>query len=215
MLAWSDVTDNNNVLPLFLQLGCCTTLIRRFILGPLFPRMEMNHYNVRCVSLGVRQHLWLVCDAWNPNVNRQDELEGINPRNAELNPICHSLILLGDLTFMVPCIVSIFQYIYPTRCNVTQYIYIWKLLYMFRVVLTPIIGSAYNCIYSIWYLFTPLLLSAAIVEELEPVWVCCGWRTPPTAHSNLSTEAFEMKKTHLTLYPAKQRLNSETSPLVA
>jgi hypothetical protein len=23
---------------------------------------------------------------------------------------------------------------------------------------------------------TPLLLSAAIVEELEPVRVCCGWR---------------------------------------
>jgi hypothetical protein len=33
---------------------------------------------------------------------------------------------------------------------------------------------------------TPLLLSAAIVEELEPVWVCCGWPTPPTAHSNLT-----------------------------
>jgi hypothetical protein len=31
---------------------------------------------------------------------------------------------------------------------------------------------------------TLLLLSAAIVEELEPVWVCCGWLTPPTAHSN-------------------------------
>jgi hypothetical protein len=30
----------------------------------------------------------------------------------------------------------------------------------------------------------PLLLSAAIVEELEPVSVCCGWRTPPTAHSD-------------------------------
>jgi hypothetical protein len=29
---------------------------------------------------------------------------------------------------------------------------------------------------------TRLLLSAAIVEELEPVLVCCGWRTPPTAH---------------------------------
>ena len=27
---------------------------------------------------------------------------------------------------------------------------------------------------------TPLLLSAAIVEEMEPVWVFCGWRTPPT-----------------------------------
>jgi len=25
---------------------------------------------------------------------------------------------------------------------------------------------------------TPLLLYAAIVEELELVWVCCGWRTP-------------------------------------
>jgi hypothetical protein len=25
---------------------------------------------------------------------------------------------------------------------------------------------------------TPLLLSAAIVEELGLVWVCCGWRTP-------------------------------------
>ena len=35
-------------------------------------------------------------------------------------------------------------------------------------------------------LVRPLLLPAAIVEELELVWVCCGWRvdTPPTAHSN-------------------------------
>jgi hypothetical protein len=33
-----------------------------------------------------------------------------NPLNAELNPICHLLVLLGDLTFMGPCIVSIFQY---------------------------------------------------------------------------------------------------------
>jgi hypothetical protein len=35
---------------------------------------------------------------------------GLNPLNAELNPICHLLILLGDLTFMGPFIVSIFQY---------------------------------------------------------------------------------------------------------
>ena len=32
----------------------------------------------------------------------------INPLNDELNHICHLLILLGDLTFMGPCIVSIF-----------------------------------------------------------------------------------------------------------
>jgi hypothetical protein len=31
----------------------------------------------------------------------------INPLNAELNPICHLLILLGDLTFMGKYIVSI------------------------------------------------------------------------------------------------------------
>jgi hypothetical protein len=74
----------------------------------------------------------------------------INPLNAELNPICHLLVLLGDLTFMGLCIVS--THVYPTRCNVTQFIYIWKLLYMFRVVLPPIIRSAYNCIYSIWYM---------------------------------------------------------------
>jgi hypothetical protein len=34
----------------------------------------------------------------------------VNPLNAELNPICHLLVLLGDLTFMGPYIVSIFQY---------------------------------------------------------------------------------------------------------
>jgi hypothetical protein len=32
-----------------------------------------------------------------------------NPLKAELNPICHLLVLLGDLTFMGTCIVSIFQ----------------------------------------------------------------------------------------------------------
>jgi hypothetical protein len=30
--------------------------------------------------------------------------------------------------------------------------FIWKLLYMFRVVPSPIIRSANNCIYNIWYL---------------------------------------------------------------
>jgi hypothetical protein len=31
---------------------------------------------------------------------------------------------------------------------------------------------------------TPLLLPAAVMEELEQVHVCCGWHTPPTAHSS-------------------------------
>jgi hypothetical protein len=46
---------------------------------------------------------------------------------------------------------QIYSTICPTRCNFKQFIYIWKLLYMFRVLLPPIIRSAYKCIYSIWY----------------------------------------------------------------
>ena len=46
----------------------------------------------------------------------------------------------------------VYSKIYPTKCNVIQFIYIWKLLYMFRVVSPPIIRSTHNCIYSIWYL---------------------------------------------------------------
>jgi hypothetical protein len=38
------------------------------------------------------------------------KVKDINPLNAELNPICHLLVLLRYLTFMGPCIVSIFQY---------------------------------------------------------------------------------------------------------
>jgi hypothetical protein len=62
------------------------------------------------------------------------------------------ILCLFTLTFMGTCIISIFQNIYPTRCNFIQFIYIWKLPHMFRVVPPPIIRSAYNCIYSIWYL---------------------------------------------------------------
>jgi hypothetical protein len=42
--------------------------------------------------------------------------------------------------------------IYPTRCNATQFIYIWKQLYMFRVVPPPIIRSEFSSIYSTCYL---------------------------------------------------------------
>jgi len=42
---------------------------------------------------------------------------------------------------------------YPQE-NIQHYTvyFIWKLLYMFRVAPSPIIRSANNCIYSIWYL---------------------------------------------------------------
>jgi len=52
---------------------------------------------------------------------------------------------------MGPCIVRIFQYTFNKMQRYTVY-FIWKLLYMFRLVPPPIIRSANNCIYSIWYL---------------------------------------------------------------
>ena len=55
------------------------------------------------------------------------------------------------LTFMGPCIVRIFKYISNKMQRYIVY-FIWKLLYVIRVVLPPIFRSAYNCIYSIWYL---------------------------------------------------------------
>ena len=51
-------------------------------------------------------------------------LVSVNPLNAELNPIYHLLVLLGDLTFMGPCTVSIFQYISNKLQRYTVYLYL-------------------------------------------------------------------------------------------
>jgi hypothetical protein len=49
----------------------------------------------------------------------------MNPLYAELNLICHLLLLLGDLTFMGPCIVSIFQiYVYIQQDATLHSLYI-------------------------------------------------------------------------------------------
>jgi hypothetical protein len=88
----------------------------------------------------------------------------IKPLNAELNPICHLLILLGDLTFMGKFIVSISN---KTQRH-TVYLYLENALH--------VSGGTSNHhqeriqLYLQHLVFvTPLLLSAAIVEELEPV----------------------------------------------
>jgi hypothetical protein len=96
----------------------------------------------------------------------------INPLNAELNPICHFLVLLGDLTFMSPCIVSIFQYTRICISNKMQrytvYLYLETALHVSGGVSTH--HQELIQLYLQHLVFvTPLLLSAAIVEELEPV----------------------------------------------
>jgi hypothetical protein len=78
--------------------------------------------------------------------------------------------------------------------------YIWKLLYMFRVVPPPIIRSENNCIYSIWYLsdrycYLPLLWQ--IADAVDTV-VCApddGWWYHPK-----HVEQFPDKINCVTLY---------------
>jgi hypothetical protein len=93
-----------------------------------------------------------------------------NPLNAELNPICHLLVLLRDSTFMGPCIVSIFQYtcLSNKMQRYTVYLYLEIALHVSGGTSTH--RQEHIQLYLQHLVFvTPLLLSAAIVEELEPV----------------------------------------------
>jgi hypothetical protein len=92
----------------------------------------------------------------------------LNPLNAELNPICHLLVLLGDLTFMGPCIVSIFQYISDKMQRYTVYLYLETTLHVSDGTSTHHQERIQLYLQHLVFV-TPLLLSAAIVEELEPV----------------------------------------------
>jgi hypothetical protein len=103
-----------------------------------------------------------------------------NPLNAELILICHFPVLLGDLTLMGPCIVNIFQYISNKIQRYTIYLYMKTALHVSGG--TSTYHQERIQLYLQHLVFvTPSMLSAAIVEELEPVWMCCGWRTPPAA----------------------------------
>jgi hypothetical protein len=91
-----------------------------------------------------------------------------NPLNAELNPICHLLILLGDLTFMGTCIVSILQYISNKMKRDTVYLHLETALHVSGSTSTHHQERIHLYLQHLVFV-TPLLLSAAIVEELEPV----------------------------------------------
>jgi hypothetical protein len=103
----------------------------------------------------------------------------LNPLNAELNLICHLVILLGDLTFMGTCTVSISK----KMQRYTVYLYLETAPHVSGGTSTHHQERIRLYLQHLVFV-TPLLLSDAIVEEFEPVWVCCGWRTPHTAHWN-------------------------------
>jgi len=91
-----------------------------------------------------------------------------NPLNAELNPICHLLILLGDLTFMDTCIVSIFQYISNKMQRYIVYLYLETALHFSGGTSTHHQERIQLYLQHLVFVI-PLLLCAAVVEELEPV----------------------------------------------
>jgi len=92
----------------------------------------------------------------------------IKSLNVELNLFCHLLVLLGDLTFMGPGIVSIFQYISIKMHRYTVYLYLETALHVSGGTSTH--HQEHMKLYLQHLVFvTPLVLSAAIVEELEPV----------------------------------------------
>jgi hypothetical protein len=87
-----------------------------------------------------------------------------NLLNTELNPMCHLLILLGDLTFLGKSIVSISN----KMQRYTVYLYLETALHVSGGTSTH--HQERTQLYRQHLVFvTPLVLSAAIVEELEPV----------------------------------------------
>jgi hypothetical protein len=93
----------------------------------------------------------------------------LNPLNGELNPICHLIVLLADLTFMGTCIVSIFQYIAKKIKRHTVYLYLETVLHVSGGTSTHHQDCIQLYLQHLVFVTTPLLLSAAIVEELEQV----------------------------------------------
>jgi hypothetical protein len=95
----------------------------------------------------------------------------INPLYAELNPICHLLIFLKDLTFMGTSIVSVFQYISNKMQRYTAYLYLETALHVSGGTSTHYQERKQVYLQHLVFV-TPLLLSAAIVETgVSVLWV--------------------------------------------
>jgi len=85
------------------------------------------------------------------NLSQHNAINSIKSVNSKSGSRLKQIQSVQYLTFMGPCIVIIFWYISNKMQRYTVY-FICKLLYIFQVVPPPIIRSANNCIYSIWYL---------------------------------------------------------------
>jgi hypothetical protein len=104
-----------------------------------------------------------------------------NPLNAELNPICHLLILLGDLMFMGKCIVSISN---KMKCY-TVYLYLETALHVSGDTSTHHQERAHTTVSTasgICHTVTAICrYHGRVGTGLSVLWM----PSPPTAHSNL------------------------------
>ena len=109
--------------------GCCSYYKNKFVVSCVTIRLAHHTYNTSPTLWSKTHHITALF---------------ISPQtlNTFTSP-SFSIFPLPVVIFTL-CINN-----YPTRCNSTPYIYICKLLYLFRVVFSPIFSSSYHCIYSI------------------------------------------------------------------
>jgi hypothetical protein len=89
-------------------------------------------------------------------------------------------------TFMGPCNANIFQNISNKMQLYTVYIHLETALHVSGVTSTHHQERKQLYLQHL-VVVTPLLLPTAIVEVLEMIWLCCGWRTPGSSNSVTNT----------------------------
>ena len=93
----------------------------------------------------------------------------------------------------------------PTRCNFTQFVYLWKLFYMFKVVSPPIIRSTHNCIYSTWHLSNRYCYLPLLWKSWN--WFECGVRIVLICFGVVAAASMEL--------PQHTQTSSNSSTIVA
>ena len=131
---------------------CFGTTCQSLLLGPLGP---VKIGPIGCPQMSVTNYqstLGKITEELRSHLHRGGRLKSHLITSVPLNFMAKRPRQL-TLTFRVPCIVSIFRLIcFQQDASLHSSFISGKLLYMFRVVSPPIIGSTHDCIYSTWYL---------------------------------------------------------------
>ena len=108
----------------------------------------------------------------------------INPLNAELNPICHLLLYIIRRFNVYGSVDRKYIPIYIQQDATLHSLFIsWNCSTCFGWCFHPSSGAhtTVSTASGICHTVTAICLYSGRVGT---VWVCCGWRKPPTAHPN-------------------------------